>query len=119
MILTLKTEGHFDSAHHLLNYKGRCSQPHGHRWRVVVFVRGDDKYLDKSNILRDFNSIKACWECFDHIDLNEYFGNDESTSAEFLVRKIYNSLRIHHTPLQYKVQLYESPESYAECGDWI
>ncbi len=32
----LKTEGTFDSAHFLKDYDGKCSNLHGHCWRVVV-----------------------------------------------------------------------------------
>ena len=32
----LQTEQSFDAAHFLKDYKGKCSNIHGHRWRVVV-----------------------------------------------------------------------------------
>ena len=36
---TLKTEYAFDSAHFLTNYYGKCENLHGHRWRVVAYLR--------------------------------------------------------------------------------
>ena len=42
----LRIESHFDAAHKLVGYKGKCSNVHGHRWKVEVFVTG--KKLDKS-----------------------------------------------------------------------
>ena len=35
----LKTETAFDSAHFLTDYYGKCENLHGHRWRVVVYLR--------------------------------------------------------------------------------
>ena len=35
---TLKTEHSFDAAHFLYGYEGKCSNIHGHRWRVVLEV---------------------------------------------------------------------------------
>ena len=32
----LKTESSFDSAHFLSGYEGKCSNLHGHRWRIVL-----------------------------------------------------------------------------------
>ncbi len=35
---SLKTEHSFDSAHFLKGYEGKCSNIHGHRWRVIIEV---------------------------------------------------------------------------------
>ena len=37
----LKTEACFDSAHFLTDYYGKCENLHGHRWRMVVYIRTD------------------------------------------------------------------------------
>ena len=42
---TLKTEHSFDSAHFLSGYEGKCSNIHGHRWRVVMEIM--DNKLEK------------------------------------------------------------------------
>ena len=39
---TLKTEHSFDAAHFLYGYEGKCSNIHGHRWRVVAEVSSDE-----------------------------------------------------------------------------
>ena len=61
----VKIETNFSSAHHLLNYKGKCENNHGHNWKVEVTARGTE--LDKSNILIDFIGEKrrnevAAWK---------------------------------------------------------
>ena len=34
----LKTSASFDSAHFLSGYQGKCSNLHGHRWKIEVTV---------------------------------------------------------------------------------
>ena len=38
---SLISEHSFDAAHFLKGYEGKCSNIHGHRWRVVVEIQGD------------------------------------------------------------------------------
>ncbi len=47
---TLKTEAHFDSAHFLADYFGKCENLHGHRFKVVVSI--------SSSTLQDSGSMK-------------------------------------------------------------
>lgn len=35
----LKTESSFDGAHFLTDYYGKCENLHGHRWKVVAYLR--------------------------------------------------------------------------------
>ena len=63
----VKVETSFSSAHHLLNYKGKCENMHGHNWKVEVTARGNE--LDKSNILIDFKVLKKLVnEIMDYLD---------------------------------------------------
>lgn len=56
----LKTEHSFDSAHFLHGYKGKCSNIHGHRWRVVVEVSGEQLIQEGQmrGMLIDFGDLK-------------------------------------------------------------
>lgn len=56
----LKTEQSFDSAHFLKNYEGKCSNIHGHRWRVVVYLNSDrlSTQTQTDGMLVDFGDIK-------------------------------------------------------------
>ena len=38
----LKTEASFDSAHFLAGYNGKCSNLHGHRWKIVLEVQTEE-----------------------------------------------------------------------------
>ncbi len=57
---SLKTEHSFDSAHFLKGYEGKCSNIHGHRWRVVIEVMNSN--VDSSGHTRgmivDFSTLK-------------------------------------------------------------
>ncbi len=52
----VKTEDSFDSAHFLARYNGKCRNIHGHRWRVVIEIAGEN--LDDGMVV-DFTDIKA------------------------------------------------------------
>lgn len=56
----LKAEKTFDSAHFLSNYDGKCSNIHGHTWKVVVEVKKEE--LIKSgpfkDMIVDFGDLK-------------------------------------------------------------
>ena len=111
----VKIETSFSSAHHLLNYKGKCENMHGHNWKVEVTLRGNE--LDKSNILVDFKVLKRevndIVEYLDHKDLNELpeFSN-ESPSSEFIARYIYKKTKEKFIQT-YRVDVWETPTSRA------
>lgn len=49
-------EATFSSGHYLRNYRGKCENPHGHNYRVLVTLVGKD--LDESGLLLDFKLLK-------------------------------------------------------------
>ena len=58
--MKLKTEGYFDAAHHLVGYKGKCANVHGHRWKVVVWVDGSFLSTNNSTSLKNlYNRSKV------------------------------------------------------------
>lgn len=86
----LRSESSFDSAHFLAGYRGKCSNLHGHRWRVVAELRGDS-VEEKGQIrgmLMDFSdfkgALKALTEEFDHCLLIEEGSLKETTLASLL-----------------------------------
>ena len=92
----VKVESHFSAAHHLLNYEGKCENPHGHNWKVEVYAQGEE--LNQSGILIDFKVLKAelnkVMDVLDHYDLNtlkEFKGS--SPSSENIARFIYKEMK--------------------------
>lgn len=57
---TLQTSAHFDSAHFLKGYEGKCSNLHGHRWKVEITVAAEE--LEEAGQTRgmivDFKTLK-------------------------------------------------------------
>jgi 6-pyruvoyltetrahydropterin/6-carboxytetrahydropterin synthase len=66
-------EDSFAAGHFLRNYKGKCENPHGHNYKVLVTLQGNE--LDKAGLLLDFkdlkHAIKAVIEKLDHQMINE------------------------------------------------
>ena len=115
MKITLHTEFWFDGAHYLNNYDGKCTNLHGHTWRVEVWVRGDDTQLNEVGILFDFTEVKQLHEMFDHKLVNDVIKTNPT--AEHIAMFIYKHLKSTHPNLQFKVRVYETiqpKETYVE-----
>ena len=54
------SEASFDAAHFLKGYHGKCSNIHGHRWRVLITVSSDrlSRSEQEYGMLCDFGSLK-------------------------------------------------------------
>jgi 6-pyruvoyltetrahydropterin/6-carboxytetrahydropterin synthase len=135
--MKLKTEFDFDAAHRLVGYQGKCSNLHGHIWRVVVEIEGGNDDIDNVGMMWDFTNVKSIKEVFDHKTilwdceenmqlinaLEDVCGDgcmvllDCNPTAENLCTEIIRLLKISNDRLQYKVQVYESPKSYAEVSE--
>ncbi len=57
---SLKTEHSFDSAHFLSEYEGKCSNIHGHRWRVIIEVASENVESEGQTrgMIMDFGTLK-------------------------------------------------------------
>lgn len=55
----LQAEAHFDGAHFLTNYYGKCENLHGHRWRVVATIEVESLQDGTNNegALRDDDTV--------------------------------------------------------------
>jgi 6-pyruvoyltetrahydropterin/6-carboxytetrahydropterin synthase len=108
----------FESAHKIRDYEGKCSNLHGHNYKIVVTFEGNE--LQNNNILIDFNEIKAFILPFikklDHQYLNEVF-NEENVTAEFIAIKILEYLKkinFQNKVKVYSVKVYETDKSWVE-----
>lgn len=69
-MITLTVAESFDSAHLLVGYEGKCSNIHGHTWKVEVEFKSTTSDKDNVGLLVDFRDLKkivknVCDE-FDH-----------------------------------------------------
>ena len=85
-------EAGFSSGHYLRNYKGKCENPHGHNYRVLVSLAGAE--LDDAGLLLDFKLLKTLLrpvvDYLDHQMINDLPPFTElNPSAENLARYFY------------------------------
>jgi len=59
---------HFDAAHRLQKYDGKCANLHGHRWEVEVSLWGGNLH---NGMVVDFGLVKAAISTFDHTTILE------------------------------------------------
>ena len=66
-------EAGFSSGHYLRDYHGKCENPHGHNYRVLVTLAGRD--LEPNGLLLDFkllkHILKPVVDYLDHHMINE------------------------------------------------
>jgi 6-pyruvoyltetrahydropterin/6-carboxytetrahydropterin synthase len=86
-------EAGFSSGHYLRNYHGKCENPHGHNYRVLVTLAGAQ--LDETGLLLDFkllkNLLRPVVEYLDHRMINDLAPFTElNPSAENLARYFFD-----------------------------
>ena len=113
----LSVEQHFDAAHFLRGYRGKCEALHGHRFVVVIRVKSSE--LNDIGIAYDFVELKQHLDNilsrFDHTCLNDVPPFDKiNPSAENIASTIYNELKLElaQAPVSIScVEVWESPQS--------
>lgn len=118
----LRVRDHFDAAHHIRDYVGKCSRVHGHRWVVEVCLSSIS--LDSLHMITDFANVKAMMNellssTLDHFDLNQQLGDIPNVTAELLAEWVYDRLKERFTRVEWVrglqldyVEIWESPD----CG---
>ncbi|MEW5931580.1 MAG: 6-carboxytetrahydropterin synthase [Gemmatimonadota bacterium] len=119
----INVKAHYDSAHFLRSYKGKCEKLHGHRYVVeagLAFER-----LGEGGMAYDFTDAKlhlrAIADSLDHENLNDLppFAGQE-TSAENQARYVFEELRRRLGPegehLLY-VRVWETPNQWAQYSE--
>jgi 6-pyruvoyltetrahydropterin/6-carboxytetrahydropterin synthase len=112
----IRVRSHFDAAHALRGYRGKCESLHGHRYQVVACVQADE--VDDIGLVYDFTALKGALqsilERFDHGNLNEIPPFDEvNPSSENIARVIYDELidAVKGAGLS-SVEVWESPDAW-------
>ncbi|MFH0914029.1 MAG: 6-carboxytetrahydropterin synthase QueD [Chloroflexota bacterium] len=113
----ISVEGHFDAAHALRGYRGRCENLHGHRFKVVVKIMAEK--LNEIGLAYDFTDLKRhlgeVLSRFDHTNLNELSPFTRiNPSSENIAATIYQELkpRLGGSPIMLScIEVWESPES--------
>jgi 6-pyruvoyltetrahydropterin/6-carboxytetrahydropterin synthase len=116
----LNVKAHYDAAHFLRNYRGKCEKLHGHRYVVEAGLAFDD--VGPGGMAYDFGDAKrhlrAIAGRLDHENINELEPFTEiEPSAENQARWIFEQLRElleeRAGHLAY-VRVWETPNQYAQ-----
>ena len=117
MTYLISVEQHFDAAHFLRGYQGKCEALHGHRFRVVVKVGA--AVVNDIGLAYDFTDLKQhladILSRFDHTCLNDVPPFDRiNPSSENIATTIYGELqpKLAGAPVSLaSVEVWESPQS--------
>jgi 6-pyruvoyltetrahydropterin/6-carboxytetrahydropterin synthase len=93
---TISVQAHYDSAHFLRNYHGKCERLHGHRYIVEASLETEE--LNEGGMAFDFADLKrelrALADALDHQNLNDLPAfEDLETSAENQARYFFEELK--------------------------
>ena len=114
---TISVEQHFDAAHYLRGYQGKCEALHGHRFQVVASLEATR--LDEIGLAFDFTLLKQylgeILGRFDHTCLNDIPPFDGiNPSSENIATTIYGELRpkLAAAPVSIaSIEVWESPQT--------
>jgi len=114
----IAVEQHFDAAHFLRGYQGKCEALHGHRFKVVVRLSASE--LNDIGIAYDFTELKKhlaeIVARFDHTCLNDVPPFDKlNPSSENIASTVYQELKpkLAGAPAAISsIEVWESPQSW-------
>jgi len=93
----LVVDTHFEAGHFLPYHKGKCSNQHGHSYRVIATIYGVvDPY---AGMVIDFGDVKRVVNQLDHTNLNDII---DSPTAENVAKWLLDGI-----PMCTKIELWE------------
>ena len=120
---TISVQAHYDSAHLLRDYEGKCARLHGHRYVVQVALQTPE--LQKGEMVYDFGDLKAhlreLANGLDHRNLNDIppFTEIESTAenqARYFFEEVKKRLPEELAGGLLYARVSESPGQWAQYG---
>ena len=120
----VSVQAHYDSAHYLRKYQGKCEKLHGHRYTVEIALATET--LTEGGLAFDFVDIKkhlrALADWLDHENINELPPFDEiEPSAENQARFFYDELKRRLPDDMARAVLYarvwETPTQWAQYSE--
>ena len=116
----------FSSGHYLREYYGKCENPHGHNYRVLVTLIGEE--LEPNGLLLDFKVLKQVLkptvDYLDHQMINDLEPFTKlNPSAENLAKYFFDNTaneldKLTHGRVRVKdCTLYETDTSYARYSE--
>jgi 6-pyruvoyltetrahydropterin/6-carboxytetrahydropterin synthase len=123
-MFVVTVQAHYDSAHFLRNYKGKCERLHGHRYVVELALARSE--LNEAGIAFDFVDVKknlrSVADRLDHENLNDLPPFTElEPSAENQARYFYDEMK-RLLPAEMAeailyVRVWETPTQWAQYSE--
>jgi 6-pyruvoyltetrahydropterin/6-carboxytetrahydropterin synthase len=113
VVFIIEVREHFDAAHALRGYRGKCEKLHGHRFEVIVTLQV--KELDDIGLAYDFTVLKRhlreVLARFDHVCLNDVPPFDRiNPSSENIATTIHGEFQKRELPIS-SIRVCESIDS--------
>jgi 6-pyruvoyltetrahydropterin/6-carboxytetrahydropterin synthase len=121
----INARSHYDSAHFIRDYHGKCERLHGHRYEVEVALGFEE--VGRGGIAYDFADLKghlrSITDELDHHNLNDLpaFEGIE-TSAENQARFIFDTLKERLGDLGDRLlyaRVWETPNQWAQYSERV
>jgi 6-pyruvoyltetrahydropterin/6-carboxytetrahydropterin synthase len=119
----INVKAHYDAAHFLRSYKGKCERLHGHRY--VVEAAFAFEVLGEGGMAYDFadakTHLRAVADSLDHENLNDLEAfRDLETSAENQAQYIFEELQRRLADVGQHllyVRVWETPNQWAQYSE--
>ena len=125
-MFVVSVQAHYDSAHYLRNYRGKCERLHGHRYVVELALATEE--LDAAGIAFDFVIVKKhlreLANRLDHQNINDIPPFTEiEPSAENQAKYFYEELkRALPEPVASAIlytRVWETPTQWAQYSERV
>jgi 6-pyruvoyltetrahydropterin/6-carboxytetrahydropterin synthase len=123
-MFVVSVQAHYDSAHFLRNYHGKCERLHGHRYVVELALASEQ--LDAAGIAFDFVDVKrelrGLADRLDHQNINDIEPFTElEPSAENQAKFFFDELKRALPPAMQAAMVYvrvwETPTQWAQYSE--
>ena len=119
----INVKWHYDSAHFLRSYHGKCERLHGHRYVVEAGLAFEQ--LGEGGMAYDFSeakrALRAVTDEMDHQNINDLPAfQDLETSAENQAKYIFNEMKARLGPVAENllyVKVWETPNQWAQYSE--
>lgn len=111
----------FEAAHWLPNYKGKCNNVHGHRWKVEIGVEGPLEI--QTGMVLDFGYLKQFLEEFvkeplDHTMVNDTLPNPTAENIAEDIAMQWKNSGINQVYPKVSLSFVKVWETENSCAEW-
>jgi 6-pyruvoyltetrahydropterin/6-carboxytetrahydropterin synthase len=123
-MFVVSVQAHYDSAHYLRNYRGKCERLHGHRYIVELALTSET--LDEAGIAFDFvivkKQLRELANRLDHENINDippFTGIEPSAEnqAKYFFEELKRTLPPEVASAILYTRVWETPTQWAQYSE--